>query len=124
MKTFLEWMESLKLEWSWVVGEDEEAPFSAMLSDHGEEGWSIHGSLWAKDYVPNGTENPVSQPQYRSGANFTGTEFKNPGERLENIHEPLRSQALKWIDNEHLRNFEREVDERPSHIFTGTAPRE
>lgn len=111
MKTFLEWMEGLKLEWSWVVGEDDDAPFTAMLNDYGDEGWSIHGSLWVKDYVPNGSENPSSQPQYFSGDKFTGTEFKNPGDRLEKIHEPLKSQALKWIDEEQIRKFERDRDE-------------
>lgn len=114
MKTFTEW---LKLrEWdpvypsdrdlgigpsfNKVLGEDHDDPYSVEIHYDGEK-WSVVGSLFVVGYVTSGSELPASEPRpFASRDGKKGVEFTNPGDQLENIHQPLRSQIEKWIDSQ------------------------
>lgn len=87
-----------------VLGEDEEDPFSLEV-DVTDGHWESTGSIWVKDYLPNGSENPASEPEAihaggRYGHKHNGTLFKKPGKRLELLPASIRAEAIKWIDKE------------------------
>ena len=82
-----------------VLGEDDDDPFSVEIHIDGDGGnWEVqHGKLlWVLNYTPTGNEpnNFVYHEKERMG------EFKNAGKHLENVPEPIKSQAKKWIDEQ------------------------
>lgn len=91
-----------------VIGEDEDDPYTTevYISDRG---WEITGGFWVKGRLRDGSEPTISQPEFyvagqkdKSGGTirYTGTDFNNPGDHLENLPEPLRSDAIKWVNKE------------------------
>lgn len=97
-----------------LLGEDEDSPFTVEVDVDGDGGhWTVRGKFWANEYTPNGSEPQISQPFYdpNNKYGYKGTEFRNPGEKLENIPEPLKTQAKKWIDEQvdwYIQNYEEE----------------
>lgn len=102
-------MDGPPINFSRILGEgDDDADFSVEVDvDDGD--WKAKGSIWVLGYVPNGSENPVSQPvAYTAGqkdgrgvvSKTTGTEFMNPGKRLELLPASIRAEAIAWVDRE------------------------
>lgn len=90
-----------------VLGEgDDKSDFSVEVDvENGE--WEAKGPIWVLGYVPNGSENPASEPVlYRAGEKgpygtvnkTTGTEFMKPGKRLELLPASIRGEAVKWVE--------------------------
>jgi hypothetical protein len=106
---------------STILGEgDSKADFSVPIGVS-DGHWEATGPLWALDYVPNGTENPASQPiAYTAGqkdehgvvSRTTGTEFMKPGKRLELLPLSIRADAIKWVD-EHVEEAIKDFIENP-----------
>lgn len=114
MKSFYEMVILLKKNMvveSHVIGEDDDDPFRGEIEISGsfrEEDWEIEGSFFAVNYVPNGSEPAIGRPVYHPHEKYPGTEFMNPGKRLENLPEPLRGEAIKWVEREFERIIEGE----------------
>lgn len=103
-----------------ILGEDEDEPFSVEVEI--ENGyWGVKGGFWAKGYVPNGSENPASRPVARTAgqkdkfgtADNTGTEFENPGRKLELLPDSIRGAAIEWVDNEVKRKVDKYEPDDP-----------
>lgn len=78
-----------------VLGEDEGDPFSLEVDiENGH--WTSKGSIWVAGYVINGSENPASKPKALDG----GTEFSNPGKRLELLPLSIKNKAIEWVDKQ------------------------
>lgn len=97
------------ISFSRILGEgDIEAPFSVEV--HVEDGrWEARGGIWVSGYVPNGSEKPASKPvAYTAGqkdprgivSDVTGTDFENPGRRLELLPTSIRAEAVAWVDKQ------------------------
>ena len=91
-----------------VIGEDKDDPYTAEVYVY-DGGWKITGGFWVRNRLRDGSEPAISQPKFyvagqkeKNGATipYTGTDFENPGENLENLPEPLRSEAIKWVNKE------------------------
>lgn len=108
------------ISFSRILGEgDDKAEFSVEV-DVNDGDWEATGPLWALNYVPNGSENPASRPvSYTAGqkdergvvSKITGTEFMNPGKRLEMLPASIRAAAIAWVDRkveDAVRNYEEE----------------
>jgi hypothetical protein len=128
MKTFLEWLKTIEEskminEYWWengppddppefsgtrVLGEDEDDPYSLEV-DIADGSWEALGGFWVRNRLQDGSEPAISKPQFfvagqkdQNGRNIehTGTDFLNPGKHLEHLPEPLKSQAIKWVNGE------------------------
>lgn len=94
MKNFYEMLEILKkaknemydpqderpIMFTRVLGEDDDSPFSLEL------------------YYNDGDWTPQSDLFVKNGEQWDT--YKNPGKNLMNVPEPIKSQAIKWIDAE------------------------
>lgn len=89
-----------------LLGEDKGEPFMVEVDvEDGEwkvarRSYSPNGSIWVAGYVPNGSENPESEPKFEKNGTYDGTTFSNPGRRLELLPPSIREKAIKWIDDQ------------------------
>lgn len=106
---------SRRSTFSTVLGDDDGEPFTVEV-DVNDGDWRPMGSIWVDGYVPDGSENPASQPvSYTAGQKArdgsvirtTGTEFKNPGRDLELLPARVRDAAIAWINKEVTRTIDR-----------------
>lgn len=92
-----------------ILGEGDAKSDFVVEVDVVEGEWEASGPIWVLDYVPNGSENPASEPvAYTAGqkdsrgivSKLTGTEFMKPGQRLELLPASIREEAIKWVNRE------------------------
>lgn len=97
------------ISFSKILGEgDDQADFSVEVDiENGH--WEAKGSIWVLGYVPNGSENPASEPvAYTAGqkdsrgivSRTTGTEFMKPGKHLDLLPVSIKAEAIAWVDRE------------------------
>lgn len=84
------------------LGEDDGSPYHLEVNIRDGK-WECISDFFAKGYVPNGSENPLSRPEY--GAKWPhggdeGTTFENPGRKLEFLPASLMKMALQWVEEE------------------------
>lgn len=99
-----------------VFGEDEDEPYSVQVDILDPDWynvahyWVVDGGFYVRNRLQDGTEPPISRPEFQIAgqtkdrwgktAEYTGTDFMNPGKNLENLPEPLRSHARDWLDKQ------------------------
>jgi hypothetical protein len=98
------------ISYSLLVGEDEGSPCSCEI-DGENNVWEPRNGIFIADYVPNGTENPITKPKYYKPGSLPawpsgGTDFDNPGEGLKNLpNAPAIERCEKFIEDEINRYF-------------------
>lgn len=84
-----------------VLGEDEEDPFHLVVDINSGE-WECTSDIWVRDYVLNGSENPLSRPKndtkFSDQKSEMGATFENPGKGLELLPASIRNAAIDWVD--------------------------
>jgi hypothetical protein len=119
MKSFNEWLKSKIISendpdyqepsFSIVLGDDEGEPFS--MEVYVDEGnWTSSGPFWAAEYVLDGSEPKAGTPVQEN----TGVLFKTPGNRLENLPQPIKASALAWVEKAVQKAIERYKEHDPS----------
>lgn len=111
-----------------VFGEDEDDPYSGEFYldiEHDESSssweWETNGSFYVKNRLQDGSEPAISKPkfyvagktmdQWGKPDKYTGTEFMNPGKRLENLPASIKAHAIAWVEKQ----VEKYVDNYEPH---------
>jgi hypothetical protein len=96
-----DWMDDdREFKFKQMLGEDKTDPYSVEVEIENDD-WTVIGDILVRNYVPNGSENPISRPEYvKDNTVGDGTFFYNPGNKLQNLPSAIKNHALDWIQHE------------------------